>query len=115
MIVFMVDKLQNNPLYSPPFQTGFLVGDLSTLAQKGTYQRTNDAFCEGYQEGMQAYCLLGRRHVFTLSEICSLMTWKHQEKENTFNVGYMTGFIQGLTQGIHAIVAFVRGAREGEQ
>src|SRR5258707_10034604 len=85
MIVFMVDKLQNNPLYSPPFQTGFLVGDLSTLAQKGTYQRTNDAFCEGYQEGMQAYCLLGRRHVFTLSEICSLMTWKHQEKENTVN------------------------------
>jgi hypothetical protein len=115
-IILMVTERQNTLRYPLAFNTGFPVGYLSTLAQKkGVYSLTNDAFCEGYHEGMQAYCLLGRRQVFTLSEMCSLLTWKHRGKDSAFNAGYVAGFIQGFTEGIHAILAFVRGAREGKQ
>ena len=94
------------------FNAGFIVGYLSTQAQKqGAYTLTTDAFCEGYHEGLQAYCLVGRRNVLTLSELCCLLSWKHRGNDSAFNAGYVVGFVQGLTEGITAILAMIRGIK----
>jgi hypothetical protein len=114
-VILMIVARQNARLDSPPFHAGFVVGNISSLVQKGVYQTTNRSFCEGYREGIEAYCMLGRRHMFTLSELCSLVFWKHRDKDSAFNAGYIAGFIQGLTEGVHAILKLVRGAREGKQ
>ena len=110
-LILIIVARQNARLDSPPFHAGFVVGNISSLVQKGVYQTTNRSFCEGYREGIEAYCMLGRRHMFTLSELCSLTSWKHQDQNSAFNAGYVTGFIHSLTAGIHAALTFVKGAR----
>ncbi len=110
-LILLVVQRQNTRSSSPAFNTGFVMGYLSTLARKGIYQLTNRSYCEGHHEGLQAYCLLGRRYLFTLSELCSLIGWKHQEQNSAYNAGYVVGFVQGLTAGIQAVLTLVREGR----
>jgi hypothetical protein len=110
-LILLVVQRQQMRQPSLAFNTGFIVGYLSTLARKGIYQLANPSFCEGHHEGLQAYCLLGRRHAFTQSELCRLMSWKHREQNSAYNAGYVMGFIQGLTVGIQAVLSLVREHR----
>jgi hypothetical protein len=111
-LILLVVQRQKTLQASPAFNTGFIAGYLSTLVRKGVYQLTNSSYCEGHHEGLQAYCLLGHRHVFTLSELCSLLMWKHREQNSAFNAGYVMGFIQGLTAGIRATLVLAREDNE---
>jgi hypothetical protein len=94
------------------FNVGYVVGYLSTLERKKrTYRLSDDAFCDGYHEGLQAYCLLGPRHVVTFMELACLFCWFADGKSNAYHAGYVAGFIQGVTKGIHAVLTLTRGAQ----
>lgn len=97
-LTLMIVARQNTRHQSAFFNTGFVTGHIATLTQKGVYVPTNQSFCEGYQEGKQAYILLSAKHVFTSSELCSLISWQQKGHNSAFNSGYVTGFIQGLTE-----------------
>ena len=97
-LTLMIVARQNTRQQSLFFNTGFVIGNLAALTQKGVYFPTNQSFCEGYQDGKQAYVCLSKRHTFTSSELCSLISWQHHGHNSAFNAGYVTGFIQGLTE-----------------
>jgi len=59
------------------FNTGFILGWLSTLAQKGTIHITQAVFQEGYQEGQCAFLSIGYRRMLPLSLLCALISWSH--------------------------------------
>jgi hypothetical protein len=102
-LTLMIVSRQNTRSHSAFFNTGFIIGNLSTLTRKGAYCLTDKSFCEGYQNGTQAYACLSQKHIFTASELCSLLSWQHKSQNSAFNAGYITGFIQGLTEGREAL------------
>lgn len=110
-LILLVVQRQHTPSSSPAFNAGFVVGHISTLVRKGVYQLTNSSYCEGHHEGLHACCLLSREHLFTLSEICSLIAWKHREQNSAFDAGYVVGFLQGLTVGTPAAFGLLREGR----
>ncbi len=79
------------------FNTGFVVGYLTTLTQKGVYFPTNQSFCQGYQEGKHAYLRL-RDYPLTTGALCRLLSWHDQGHTSAFNGGYMTGFVHALAE-----------------
>ncbi|HEU5378564.1 MAG TPA: hypothetical protein VFV38_24345 [Ktedonobacteraceae bacterium] len=110
-LILLIAKQQNNASGFPLSHAGFVVGMISTLTQKGTYQFTHKSFRDGHHEGLQAYCLLGRHYAFTLSDMSKLLAYKHQDQDSAFNAGYIIGFIQGLTEGLQAVIRLVGGNR----
>ena len=109
-IILLVVKQQKSTCHPRLFNIGYMVGCLTTLAHKGSYTLTTQAFDEGYQEGMQACCQF-HHHQFTLSELACLISWQHRGNESAFNAGYVAGFVESLTQGIRAILTLVRGTK----
>ena len=87
MLIVARKALRQSSLW---FNAGFIVGYLATLTQKGVYFSTDQSFCKGYQEGKQAYLCLSKRHTFTISELCSLLSWQHQGHTSAFHGGCRT-------------------------
>lgn len=110
--ILLVISRQKTLCTSWMFNVGFIVGYLATQTQKhGVYTLTHQAFCEGLQQGLQDSCLTGQRATMTLSELCCLVSWHHRGVDSSYNAGYGAAFIQGMTQGLHAILALVKGAK----
>jgi hypothetical protein len=98
-LILMIVARQHTRLQSLWFNAGFVLGNLSSIARKGVYVSTDRSFAKGYIEGKQTYALLSLKHVFTASELATLLSWQHKSQNSAFNAGYITGFIQGLTEG----------------
>ena len=79
------------------FNTGFILGWLSTLAQKGTINITQVLFQEGYQAGRRTFLTIGSRCMLSASFLCTLVSWSHQGNNSAYNAGYITGFTHALT------------------
>lgn len=79
------------------FNTGFILGWLSTLVQKGTLDITQTSFQEGYQEGQGAFVAIGMQQTLSISVLCALISWSHQGNTSAYNTGYITGFTHALT------------------
>lgn len=97
LILLMVAR-QNTRPSSIWFNAGYLVGYLATITAKGVYIPTDRSFDEGCQEGKQAYLYLSKSHIFTISELCSLIVWRHQGHNSSFHGGYIAGFLESLAE-----------------
>jgi hypothetical protein len=102
-LILMIVAHQQTRHQSLWFNSGFVVGNLSSIARKGVSVPTDTSFCQGYQDGKQADGCLSQKHIFTASELCSLFSWQHTGQNSAFHCGYITGFIQGLTNGRDAL------------
>jgi hypothetical protein len=100
-IVLLVSHYQNTLAHPLFFNNGFLVGFLTTIAQKGSDQLTNNSFCEGYHDGEKAYIAIGKKYLLSLSELSALISWKHRGANGAYNAGYVAAFLETLTKGIH--------------
>ncbi len=96
-LVMLIVARKNARHVSLWFNTGFLVGYLTTLTQKGVYFPTNQSFCEGYQEGKHASLRL-RDYPLTTDELCRLLSWQPQGHTSAFNGGYIVGFLHALAE-----------------
>lgn len=99
-LILMIVARQNASHHTQAYQAGFVLGNLSALMQKSVFLLTHTGFIEGMHEGIHTYAALSKRHVFTASELCSLFAWKQDSKSRVYQAGLITGFVQGLTDGV---------------
>jgi hypothetical protein len=96
-VTLLTSMHRHNPRQTVFFNTGFILGWLSTLAQKGTINITQASFQEGYQAGQHTFLTVGNRCMLSASFLCTLVSWTHQGNNSAYNTGYITGFIHALT------------------
>ncbi len=107
IVLLFVRRHNANP--SHLFHCGVLIGRLSTLIRGGkTPLFPSTAFHNGYRQGLQDYCKLGSKYLVTLSDISALISTQHGY-DSSHHGGYIYGFLEGLTEGIHAVKPIIPG------
>ncbi len=106
-LVLLVVKQQQILPFSSFSHWGYLLGRFSTLARKGGVLLTNTSFCDGYREGVAAACPYSR-HLLTLKELCTILSEQHGTN-SAQHTGYVYGFIEGVTKGIHTVKPRIPG------